>query len=379
MSARSWYSIRAAASDSSSAEISIHDEIGLWGVSARNFISDLKSLGPVQNISLSIHSPGGEVFDGWAIFNALKHHPARVTARIEGLAASMASVIAMAADEIQIPSNAMIMIHNPMGFVVGDSEDMKDMAALLDKIRTGIVSAYAERTGITAEEITNLLDAETWMDGTEAVARGFADILLEHRALAAMSFDTRRFLKMPANLASSAPATDPVEPIAPASAGDHAPAPVEPQAPASEPAPAEDPPADPAPQSFLSRATAALRSLLDRTSADPALQSELESTRAQVTALNAEVSSLRAEIEPLRVKAAERDQLEALLQDRRSQIAEVAAAHGLSPETAATLPAPSGESSILDQFEAITDPASRTDFFRKHKDQITSARFGRKS
>ena len=107
---QSWYSIKAKANDT--AEISIYDEIGFWGVSAASFAQDLKDCGnSLKQINLHIHSPGGDVFDGIAIYNLLKNHPANVTVYIDGLAASMASVIAMAGNEVIMPENAMMMIH----------------------------------------------------------------------------------------------------------------------------------------------------------------------------------------------------------------------------------------------------------------------------
>lgn len=108
---KSWCSIKAA-SDGTSANISIYEEIGGWGITAQQFSEDLKALGAVSHINLHIHSPVGDVFDGIAIYNLLSKHPAKVTVNIDGLAASMASVIAMAGDRIVMPENAMMMIHH---------------------------------------------------------------------------------------------------------------------------------------------------------------------------------------------------------------------------------------------------------------------------
>ena len=107
-----WYNIKA--KSDTSAEISIYDEIGGWGISAQQFSQEFKALGNnLKQIDLHIHSPGGDVFDGIAIYNLLKNHPANKTVYIDGLAASMASVIAMAGNEIIMPENAMMMIHKP--------------------------------------------------------------------------------------------------------------------------------------------------------------------------------------------------------------------------------------------------------------------------
>lgn len=175
---QSWYSIKAKANDT--AEISIYDEIGYWGITAKSFSKDLKALGNnLKQINLHIHSPGGDVFDGIAIYNLLKNHPANVTVYIDGLAASMASVIAMAGNEVIMPENAMMMIHKPWGVQGGDAEDMRKYADLLDKIENTLIPAYANKTGKTPEELAEMLSAETWLNGKECVEQGFADKLAE--------------------------------------------------------------------------------------------------------------------------------------------------------------------------------------------------------
>ena len=175
---QSWYSIKAKANDT--AEISIYDEIGFWGVSAASFAQDLKDCGNnLKQINLHIHSPGGDVFDGIAIYNLLKNHPANVTVYIDGLAASMASVIAMAGNEVIMPENAMMMIHKPWGIQGGDAEDMRKYADLLDKVENTLIPAYASKTGKTPEELAEMLTAETWLNGKECVEQGFADKLAE--------------------------------------------------------------------------------------------------------------------------------------------------------------------------------------------------------
>ena len=175
---QSWCSIKAKANDT--AEISIYDEIGFWGVSAASFAQDLKSCGNnLKQINLHIHSPGGDVFDGIAIYNLLKNHPANVTVYIDGLAASMASVIAMAGNEVIMPENAMMMIHKPWGIQGGDAEDMRKYADLLDKVENTLIPAYASKTGKTPEELAEMLSAETWLTAKECVEQGFADKLAE--------------------------------------------------------------------------------------------------------------------------------------------------------------------------------------------------------
>lgn len=169
----SWF--RMQASSENEAEIYIYDEIGYWGVTAKQFVANLKALGDVTHIKLHINSPGGDVFDGIAIFNALKFHGAAITVYIDGLAASMASVIAMVGNPVIMPENTMMMIHKPWGFAGGDADDMRDYADLLDKVESVLIPAYAQKTGKSPEEIAAMLEDETWMNGNECVELGFAD------------------------------------------------------------------------------------------------------------------------------------------------------------------------------------------------------------
>lgn len=187
---RTWFTIRNAA-DAPAAEISIHDEIGAWGISAKDFLGQLKNIPAGRPLTLSLHSPGGEVFDGLAIYHALKAR-GNVNVRIEGLAASMASVIAMAGTRISMPRNAYLMIHNPSGFAMGESSDMRQLADLLDKLKGSLIAAYRDRTKKSDEDLTAMMDAETWLTGEEAVAQGFADEVTDAVALSASAFKGSR-------------------------------------------------------------------------------------------------------------------------------------------------------------------------------------------
>ena len=168
-----WYSIQNKAS-ADEAEVMIYDEIGAFGVSAKQFVTDLKAIA-AGRIHLRLNTPGGEVFDGTAIFNALKEHPAKVTVTIDGLAASAGSLIAMAGDEIRIARNAYMMVHRAWGGVFGNAVDMRKYADILEKMDGNIVAAYAERSGRPEKEWKEIVDAETWFTAEEAVAAGLAD------------------------------------------------------------------------------------------------------------------------------------------------------------------------------------------------------------
>lgn len=197
---KNWF--RMQAKEDQTADIYIYDEIGGWGISARRFTEDLLSLGNLSHINLHIHSPGGEVFDGIAIYNQLKNHSATITVYIDGLAASMASVIAMVGDTVIMPKNAMMMIHKPWGVSWGDANDMREYADLLDKLENVLIPAYVAKTGKTTEEITAMLEQETWLDGDECVEHGFADKVIEPvKAMASLtSKRIEEFSSMPSEI-----------------------------------------------------------------------------------------------------------------------------------------------------------------------------------
>lgn len=184
-------------------EVEIYDEISnYWGVAPKEFSAQLKEAGDVDLIRVAINSPGGSITAGYAIFNMLRHHPARVETRIDGLAASMASVIAMAGDSIKMASNAMMFVHNPQGVSVGDADGMRKTADILDKFRDTIVNTYADQVGdkLTREGLIALLNDETWMTAEEALEYGFVDEIVGEVLDAAASiqtFDLSAFPSMP--------------------------------------------------------------------------------------------------------------------------------------------------------------------------------------
>ncbi|WP_445363909.1 ClpP-like prohead protease/major capsid protein fusion protein [Microbulbifer sp. ANSA003] len=170
---KSWYSMTAAA-NTSEADIYLYDYIGYWDMTAKDFARDLKALGDVSKINLHINCPGGDVFDGTAIYNLLKDHKAEVETWIEGIAASMGSVIALAGDTVHIAENAYYMVHNPSAGVRGDEHALEKTKSLLAKVKATMKSLYSSRSGMSDEDISQVMDDETWYTGTEAVEAGFA-------------------------------------------------------------------------------------------------------------------------------------------------------------------------------------------------------------
>lgn len=178
------------------ATVYLYDVIDEWyGVSAAKFAQDLAAI-TAPTIHLRVNSPGGDVFAGRAMATALQAHPSKVVAHVDGLAASAASYVALAADEVEIAQGAFVMIHRAWGFTVGNAEDHLTQAALLEKIDAELVADYARQTGNDAEQIKAWLDEETWFTAEEAVQHGFADRLAEP-AKAAARWNLVAFEKAP--------------------------------------------------------------------------------------------------------------------------------------------------------------------------------------
>lgn len=172
MSKQSWYRIANKTADES--DVYIYDEIGWFGITANDFVQDLQAVA-AKTINLHVSSPGGEVFDGIAIYNALKNHSATVNVTIDSLAASIASVIAQAGDKISIAKTASIMIHEPAGMAWGDAATMRKLAEELDMIGDTISEIYSDRAGDTPADWRSRMTDETWYRGQAAVDAGLAD------------------------------------------------------------------------------------------------------------------------------------------------------------------------------------------------------------
>ena len=170
---KSWYSIKAAAKGR--AEISIYDEIGGWGITAKDFKASLDALGDISSLDVYISSPGGDVWQGQALYSILKRHPANVRVVVDGVAASAATLPAMAGDTVIVPENALLMIHEPWTISMGDADEMRLVVEMLEKAKATIVATYRAKTGLDDDRILELMAAETWMTGPEAVELGFAD------------------------------------------------------------------------------------------------------------------------------------------------------------------------------------------------------------
>lgn len=173
-----WYSLKASGeAEARSIEVYVYGEIGTWGITANQFVRDLAAIDDgVSPIVVAFNSIGGDLFDGLAIHNALSRLGERCTGRVDALAASAASVAVCGAHRVVIASNAMLMIHNPWTYAAGDAEDLRKVATALDQAMEAIIAAYkAKAPDIDEVELRRMVNAETWLTASEAVALGLAD------------------------------------------------------------------------------------------------------------------------------------------------------------------------------------------------------------
>jgi ATP-dependent Clp endopeptidase proteolytic subunit ClpP len=323
MNARHWYAIQQTADGE--AEVSIYDEIGFGGVTAKSFLAELKKLSG-QRVHLRINSVGGSVVEGAAIYNALRRHKGGLVVHIDALAASMASVIAMAGDETLIADNALVMIHNPWGMTMGDADELRKEADILDKLKATLVNAYVRKTGMEPEQVAQMMDDETWLDATEAVALGFADAIedgIEAAASITPEAARARFDTFQNSMARKTTKTIKAEEAAPAEV-------------VAEPiveAPVADEAVDTSSEDTMN---AELQAKVDALQADLAAKVEADTVRAQADEVTAkEIETLKAEVERLTAESASKDEeITALLAASKSageQAAAIVASVGLEP------------------------------------------------
>jgi len=218
---KSWYTFQASGeAEQRSIEIFVYGEIGAWGVTANQFVQDLRAMDDgMSPVIVAFNSIGGDLFDGLAIHNALSRLGERCTGRIDALAASAASVAVCGAHRVVIAANAMLMIHNPYTFTGGDAEDFRRVADVLDQTLEAIIAAYkAKAPDIDEAELRRMVNAETWLTANEAVALGLADEVgdgLKVSACLGQGSVLQRFQHAPAELLAQLDAEPEVEPLEP--------------------------------------------------------------------------------------------------------------------------------------------------------------------
>jgi len=186
---RPCYAFAAAKAAGEPETLSIYDEIGFWGVQAKDFRTSLAAV-KSSTINVEINSPGGDVFAGVAIYNMLKSSGKEIVVKVMGVAASAASLIAMAGDKIQMPKNTMLMVHNPWSFAMGNADELREHADTLDKIGNSLLGTYMAKTGMAEDEMKALLAKDTWLTADEALEMGFAtEVTDEIKVKAAFDLD----------------------------------------------------------------------------------------------------------------------------------------------------------------------------------------------
>ena len=350
-----WYALAKNPHDEST-DITIYDEIGGWGISAKEFIKELSSV--TGHINLRLNSPGGSITDGTAIIAALKRHKDGFTAWVDGLAASMASVIACAADQCFMSEGSMMMIHRASTISMGDAADLRKDADILEKFERGLVNIYSAKTGMSSDEINALLAEETWLDPLEAIALGFADGISESGVAKAFSPAEmrRRFDTMKKNMAQTKNIAQPDPVVEPAAVAE----PLVEAAPIVEAAPVIEPPA-PA----------------------PAVEAEAEETLAPIgpVAPVARVSDLMVMLAEERV--AHRDMVSALnaeLAAERANMIRLEALMGVKGVSAAAAvpaaPVASNSDPVAEYLAAVEsgDRKTAAKLFTEHKAALWAAR-----
>lgn len=373
----SWFSIRNSSADS--LVIDLHDEIGAWGITAKDFAATLKAAGKPRAITLNVDCPGGDCNDGFTIYDSLIASGADITVNITGLAASMASVIMLAGNTIRIAENGRVMVHRVTGGAMGNADELDAAAKVIKQFEDRIVSLYMKRTKKDEAEIRDMMKAQlgTWFFGNEAVEAGFADEVIQGTKAKAFRGEwAAKFTYLPAALFDTR-ATNMENPAAPISESETVEAPA---APVEENTPAETPevPVEAVPAPETAEAKGILARIAAAFSGDAAMKAELATARDALAAKDGEITSLKAELAIATAKAAQLDAVTAELKRIEAEqktiaqaAAEVAASHGLRADQTGNLPPPSeGSGTLLDQFNNISDPAERQAFYAKHKDSI---------
>jgi ATP-dependent protease ClpP protease subunit len=225
---KSWYAVHASGEATERViEVFVYGEIGTWGITASQFMQDLRAVDDgVSPVIAAFNSIGGDLFDGLAMHNTLSRLGERCTARIDALAASAASVAVCGAHKVVIASNAMLMIHNPWTYAAGDADSFRKVADVLDQTMEAIIAAYkAKAPDIDEVELRGLVAAETWLTASEAVALGLADEVgdgVQVKACLGQGGVMQRYQHTPAELLAQldeapdpAPEVEPNDPLAP--------------------------------------------------------------------------------------------------------------------------------------------------------------------
>jgi len=347
---QSWFNIRNEASGQLT--IDILDVIGFWGITAKDFLDQVKAAGTFTSIELNVNSPGGDVIEGFTMYDGLRALGVDITANVIGTAASMASVVILAANRVNIAENGQVMIHRVTSGAGGNADELEAAAKITKQFEDRIVSIYVEKTGNDEEQIRDWMKTSqgTWFIGREAIDAGFASAIIKSKKKAAAFKGewAARFTMLPAALfdTASESMSVPATPETPAEETPIVETPIvetpAPESPAPE-TPVEPTAPDVEAKGILERIAAAFRG-------DETIKAELATARAAIASRDAEVAALKAEVQTLKpqaeqlaVIAAKLTEAEAKAKTVGQAAAEIAATHGLKPDALGSLPAPSEE------------------------------------
>ena len=354
---RNWYAIQSS-EDGSAPEVHIYDEIGGYGVGAKEFIAELKQHSG-NRIHLRINSVGGSVTEGLAIANAIKRHKGGVTAHVDGLAASMATVIAVSADETVMADNGIFMVHEPWSVGQGTADDLRAEADVLDKMKKSLVRSYTKKTGMDDEEVEELMRAETWMNAQEALAYGFIDYI-EDGIEAAASISPATARQRFDNFSNSMRKTKTIKAE---------------EAAAEVVAPVEAPVIDEvAVDNSEEVMTAELQAKVDALQADLDAKNAAEAAQVQASEdIAKEIETLKAEVKRLTAESAGKDDeiaaLAAASKSAGEQAAAIVASVGID---AATVVPSEPELSPAQIFNSLTG-SEAVEFYRNNKREILAS------
>lgn len=378
MTSQTWFNLRNNA-ETGTLAIDVTDVIGYFGVSARDFLDRVKGAGSFSSVEININSPGGDVIDGFVMYDGLRALGVPITANVIGTAASMASVVLLAADpdKRNIAENAQVMIHRVTSGAGGNADELEAAAKITKQFEDRIVAVYVERTGNDEEQIREWMKTSqgTWFMGQEAIDAGFASGMIKKKKkpaafkaewaprftmLPAALFDSgNKDMEKPSNSESTevveTPAEEAVTEVIETPTTSETEAKVEPET-----APEVEA------KGLLERIAAAF-------SGDNTLKAELQSARAAIVDREAEIAALKAEVQKLKPQAEQFATITAKLAEAEAKAktvgiaaAEIAAAHGLKGEQLAELPAPSENTSAVkemtrEEFNKLS-PAARSEF-----------------
>jgi ATP-dependent protease ClpP protease subunit len=345
---RSWFNL-AFDEETKTADIYLYNDIGFFGVSANDFKEQLLSVN-AQDLNIYINSMGGDVTDGLAIFNLIQRHSGKKTVHIDGMAASIASVIAMAGDEVIMPETSLMFVHKPWTITAGNAEDLQRTAEHLDKTEAAIIAAYTQKTGRDAAFISDMMRDERTLSAAEAIELGFADKLIQDEPVTEFAYAGAMMNRVMCRMNKSNGAKNSMETpeeIAPVEI-----------APAIEPV--AEVPSEPVVEAIETPPEAE-----PVVTAEPASIDPLALARAELDRYAARFGDVRAVAylrEGLAFDAAERRFTDELIAENESLKAKQPAQASAGPVPVK----PSDTNDIVAQFASITDPAERTKFYKQN-------------